>query len=303
MKLAALLSLGVVIGGCALASDLDAVLEPGTELKRLATNFKFTEGPVWNSAGGFWIFSDIPANLLYKCTPAAEVEIFRSPSGESNGNTLDREGRLVTCEHANRRVSRTEKDGTVATLADRWEGKRFNSPNDLAVKSDGSIYFTDPDYGTPKSEARETEFCGVYRLMPDGKVTLLVKDFVKPNGIAFSPDEKRLYINDSDVSQQHMRVFDVQPDGSLANGRIFADMKKPRGGVPDGMKVDSQGNVYSSGSSGVWIFAPDGKQLGIIEMPQMPANLCFGGADGKTLFITAQTSVYTIRVKIAGDKW
>src|SRR5438067_3502506 len=283
MKTLVLLALSLFAGCDLLADDLGAIIEPGTEVKRIATNFKFTEGPVWDRAGGFWIFSDIPANILYKCTTAAEIEIFRSPSGESNGNAIDREGRLVSCEHANRRVSRTEKDGTVVTLAERWEGKRFNSPNDLAIKSDGSIYFTDPDYGTPKDQRRELDFCGVYRIAPDGKLSLLVKDFVKPNGIAFSPDEKRLYINDSDVSQRIMRVFDVQPDGTLANSRVFAEVKSPRGGVPDGMKVDPHGNVYTSGGVGVWVFGPDGHRVGIIEVPQVPANLCFGGADKKTL--------------------
>lgn len=278
------------------AAGLDDLVEPGATPRKLAGNFKFTEGPVWNPSG-FWIFSDIPASLLYRCTPGAEVEIFRAPSGQANGNAFDREGRLITCEHANRRVSRTERDGSVAALAEKFEGRRLNSPNDLAVRrADGGIYFTDPDYGTPEGEPKEIGFNGVYRIAPDGALSLLAKDFPKPNGLAFSPDEKRLYINDS--VQGVIRVFDVRPDGSLANGRQFAELRDPgREGVPDGMKTDARGNVWCTGPGGVWVFSPAGGLLGKIPMPEVPANLAFGGADGRTLFLTARTGVYTLPVK------
>jgi gluconolactonase len=226
-------------------NSLQAILDDNAQVEKIAGDFQFTEGPLWHPKG-FLLFSDIPGNTIYQWTPNKKPEIFRRPSGNANGNTLDREGRLLTAEHSNRRVSRTEKDGSIVTLASQYEGKRLNSPNDLVVKSDGSIYFTDPPYGI-KSEQEELGFYGVYRLAPDGKLTLLVKDFVRPNGIAFSPDEKTLYVNDTEKG--HIRVFDVKPDGTLENGRIFAELKDPsQKGVPDGMKVDEAGNVYSTGS-------------------------------------------------------
>ncbi|MBD0311320.1 MAG: SMP-30/gluconolactonase/LRE family protein, partial [Microcoleus sp. T1-bin1] len=212
--------------------------------------------------------------------------------------TLDKENRLLTAEHENRRVSRTEKDGKVITLADRYEGKRLNSPNDLVVKSDGSIYFTDPSYGVTKDQ-EELGFYGVYRLASDGKLTLLVKDLVLPNGIAFSPDEKKLYVNNSEA--KYIAVFDVKPDGTVTNERLFADLKDAsQGGVPDGLKVDLEGNVYSTGPGGVWIFSPDGKLLGKISVPETATNLAWGESDRKTLYITGSTSLYRIRLKIAG---
>jgi gluconolactonase len=276
---------------------LEAMNEENTQVEKVASSFEFTEGPVWHPQG-FLLFSDIPANTIYQWTPNKKPEIFRRPSGNANGNTLDREGRLLTAEHSNRRVSRTEKDGTVVTLASQYEGKRLNSPNDLAVKSDGSIYFTDPPYGI-KSEQEELGFYGVYRLASDGKLTLLVKDFVRPNGIAFSPDEKKLYVNDSEKG--HIRVFDVKPDGTLENGQLFAELKDPtKKGVPDGMKVDQEGNVYSTGAGGVWVFSPSGNLLGKIEVPEVAANLGWGDGNYKTLYITASNSLYRIRLKIPG---
>jgi gluconolactonase len=186
--------------------------------------------------------------------------VFRQPSGQANGNTRDREGRLITCEHKNRRVSRTEKDGRVVTLAERFEGKRLNSPNDVVVKSDGSIYFTDPPYGIGR-EQEELGFYGVYRLTADGTLTLLVRDFVRPNGLAFSPDESKLYVDDSQEGPHP--VFDVRKDGTLANGRVFAELKAPgKRGVPDGMKVDTRGNVYCTGPEGVWVFDKSGTSRG-----------------------------------------
>ncbi|MEC4819500.1 MAG: SMP-30/gluconolactonase/LRE family protein, partial [Scytonema sp. PMC 1069.18] len=277
--------------------SLQTVLAPNTKLEKVAGGFQFIEGPVWLPQG-FLLFSDIPANSIYKWVPNKKPEVFRRPSGNTNGNTLDREGRLISGEHSNRRVSRTEKDGKIVTLASQYEGKRLNSPNDLVVRSDGSIYFTDPPYGIEKKQ-EELGFYGVYRLTPDGKLTLLVKDFVRPNGIAFSPDEKKLYVNDSEKG--HIRVFGVKPDGTLDNGRLFAEQKDPsQDGVPDGMKVDIQGNVYSTGPGGVWVFSPSGKLLGVIEVPEAPANMGWGDRDYKTLYMTAKTSLYRIRLKIPG---
>ncbi|MEG4072220.1 SMP-30/gluconolactonase/LRE family protein [Microcoleus sp. Pol14C2] len=279
-------------------NTLQNILDDSAKLEKVAGDFQFIEGPIWHP-DGFLLFSDIPANIIYKFTSNQQVEVFRRPSGKANGNTLDKENRLLTAEHENRRVSRTEKDGKVITLADRYEGKRLNSPNDLVVKSDGSIYFTDPSYGVSKDQ-EELGFYGVYRLAPDGQLTLLVKDLVLPNGIAFSPDEQKLYVNNSEAG--YIAIFDVKPDGTVTNQRLFAELKDAatKGGVPDGLKVDLEGNVYSTGPGGVWILSPDGKLLGKISVPETATNLAWGESDRKTLYITASKSLYRIRLKIAG---
>ncbi|MEG4245550.1 SMP-30/gluconolactonase/LRE family protein [Microcoleus sp. MON2_D6] len=278
-------------------NTMQSILDDSAKLEKLAGDFQFIEGPIWHP-DGFLLFSDIPANIIYKFGSNQQVEVFRRPSGKANGNTLDKENRLLTAEHENRRVSRTEKDGKVITLADRYEGKRLNSPNDLVVKSDGSIYFTDPSYGVSKDQ-EELGFYGVYRLAPDGKLTLLVKDLVLPNGIAFSPDEQKLYVNNSEAG--YIAVFDVKPDGTVTNQQLFAELKDAsQRGVPDGLKVDVEGNVYSTGPGGVWIFSPDGKLLGKISVPETATNLAWGESDRKTLYITGSTSLYRIRLKIAG---
>jgi gluconolactonase len=287
--------LAVLISGMADAG-ISALVEP-REPERIATDLRFTEGPVWHP-DGYLLFSDIPANTIYKWVPDGRLEKFRSPSGNSNGLTLDRQGRLVACEHSNRRVSRTELDGAIVCLADKYQGKRLNSPNDVVVRSDGSIYFTDPPYGVEEDQ-RELDFQGVYRIAPEGVLTLLVDDFVKPNGLAFSPDEKVLYVGDTD--RKHVRAFDVQPDGTLANGRIFADLSAERRHGPDGMKVDVKGNLYVT-SGVVWVFDSTGKHLGDIVTPDAPANCAFGGADSKTLFITARPSVYRVQLRVQGIK-
>jgi gluconolactonase len=285
--------------------SLQAILDDNTQVEKVADGFEFTEGPLWHPQG-FLLFSDIPANTIYQWTPKEKSKIFRRPSGNANGNTLDREGRLLSAEHSNRRVSRTLEDGRVVTVASQYKGKRLNSPNDLVVKSDGSIYFTDPPYGI-KSEQEELGFYGVYRIAPDGTLTLLVRDFVRPNGIAFSPDEKKLYVDDSEKG--HIRVFDVKPDGTVENGQIFAELKDPnKSGVPDGMKVDQEGNVYSTGPGGVWVFSPSGNLLGKIAVPEAATNLAWGDSlrdssaspDYKMLYITAGNSLYRIRLKIPG---
>lgn len=278
-------------------NSIEAIKDDNEQVEKIADGFEFIEGPVWHPKG-FLLFSDIAGDTIYQWQENQKAEIFRRPSGKANGNTLDREGRLITAEHNNRRVSRTEIDGKIVTLADQYEGKLLNSPNDLVVKSDGSIYFTDPPYGIKKDQEK-LGFYGVYRLAPDGELTILVKDFVRPNGLTFSPDEKKLYINDSQES--HIRVFDVNSDGTLTNGNIFAELKDAnKKGVPDGMKTDIQGNIYSTGAGGVWVFSATGHLLGIIEVPETTTNLAWGESDGKTLYITAGTSLYRIRLKIAG---
>jgi gluconolactonase len=286
----------VLLAAGAANADLSALVEPG-EPERVASGFQFTEGPVWHP-DGYLLFSDIPADTIYKWSPDGGVEKFRSPGGNSNGLTFDRHGRLVACEHGNRRVSLTELDGTTITLAGEYQGKRLNSPNDLVVKSDGSIYFTDPPYGV-KPDQRELDFQGVYRVAREGIIALLADDFEKPNGLAFSPDEKILYIADTD--RKHVRAFDVQPDGMLANGRVFAENVSEAGHGPDGMKVDVNGNLYVAAGF-VWIFDSTGKHLGNIVVPEAPANLAFGGPDNKTLFLTARTSLYKVQLKVQGVK-
>lgn len=274
---------------------LKSLVESG-EPERLATGFQFTEGPVW-MADGYLLFSDIPASRIYEWTPHGKVEVWREPSGQSNGLTTDRQGRLVACEHGNRRVSRTELDGTVVSLAGRYQGGRLNSPNDVVVKSDGSIYFTDPPYAI-KPEEREQPWNGVYRILPDGTLELLADDFDRPNGLAFSPDESTLYVDDS--PRRHLRAFDVRSDGTLTNSRVIADMDHPQPGSPDGMKIDVEGHLYVTGAIGVWVFEPDGTPLGMVVPPEKPSNCAWGDADRKTLYITARTSIYRVRVKVPG---
>lgn len=279
--------------------SLDDVLAPGATVEKVVGGLQFTEGPLW--VDGALLFSDIPANVIYRWAPgAAGVEVWRKPSGNSNGLTLDTEGHLLACEHGNRRVSRTETDGTITTLAERYEGKRLNSPNDIVVRSDGSVYFTDPPYGLPNMrEGKELAFSGVYLLRPDGTLVLLDDSLPLPNGLAFSPDEKVLYVDDSGLGI--IRAYDVQPDGTLSNARVFAELKQPgKDGVPDGLKVDRQGNVFCTGPGGVWVFNPDGQKLGVIETPEVPSNLAWGGDDFKTLYITAQKGVYRVQVKTGG---
>ena len=278
------------------------LIDANAQLEQLGTGCEFTEGPVWHAEGEFLLFSDIPANQMKKWTAEEGITNFRVPSGKSNGLTYDKQGRLVTCEHANRRVSRTEADGTVVTIASHYEDKRLNSPNDVVVKSDGSIYFSDPPYGLTADYGVEGEqdldFQGVYRLSPDGQtLTLLIDDFDRPNGLCFSPDESILYIDDTE--RMHVRAFDVQSDGTIANGRIFAE-EEGEGAAPDGMKIDVHGNVYLTGPDGIWVFDTSGQHLGIIQTPERSANLAWGGDDWSTLFITASTSLYSIQCKVSG---
>lgn len=268
----------------------------------VATGFTFTEGPVWR--GDDLLFSDIPNNRTIRYRPlpeGPEITTFRTPSGNANGLTLDRQGRLLACEHSGRRVSRVDESGRAETVVDSYKGKRLNSPNDVVVRSDGSIFFTDPPYGLRNgTEGKELDFNGVYRIDPRGELHLLVDDFDRPNGLAFTPDERRLLIDDT--VRGHIRVFDVAGDGSLSNGRVFAELKGAPGerGAPDGMKVDSEGNVYCTGPAGVWVFDPNGRFLGRIVTPEVPANLAWGDPDWRTLYITARTSLYRIRLAVPG---
>ncbi len=282
-------------------NGLTSILAPGAKVEKLAGGFKFIEGPIWFKEG-YLLFSDIPANSIMKYTPDGKVSVFRTPCGSTNGHTLDLEGRLISCEHTGRRVSRTEKDGSVTLVADKIDGKRFSSPNDVVVKSDGSIWFTDPPYGLPnQTDGRETDCNGVYRLSKDGKLTLVARDFTRPNGLAFSPDESKLYIANSDTAENVLRVFDVKPDGTLTNGKLFADLQSPgKDGVADGLKVDTKGNLFTTGPEGEWVFNSSGKLLGKIIGPEVPANVAFGDADAKTLYITARTGLYSIRLQAPG---
>jgi gluconolactonase len=279
-------------------SSSDASIE-GAEVERLATGFEFTEGPVWNASKGHLLFSDIPANKIMRWTPGKGVETFRSQSGNSNGLTYDREGRLIACEHGNRRVSLTEKNDAITLLASHYKGKRLNSPNDVVVKSDGTIYFTDPPYGIePKDQ--ELSYQGVYRISPDTEeLTLLSKDFDKPNGLAFSPDEKLLYIGDSS-ERKHIRVFSVEDDGSLTGGRVFAEIRSVEPGAPDGMKVDTNGRLYVAAAGGIWVFSPSASLQSIIRVPETPSNCAWGDNDYRSLYITARTSLYRVMLHAQG---
>jgi sugar lactone lactonase YvrE len=264
--------------------------------EELATGLQFTEGPVWYPHG-YLLFSDIPAAIIYKLEPGGAPEPWRRNSGHSNGLTLDRQGRLVACEHGNRRVSRTEADGTVQPLVTAYRGQRLNSPNDVVVRSDGTVYFTDPPYGI-RPEEQELPWNGVFRIAPDGDLQVLLTDFERCNGLAFSPDEQVLYI--ADTWRQHIRAFDVAPDGNLYGARLFAEMHSDMEGGPDGMKVDEQGRLYVAGAGGIWVYTAAGELLGVLITPQRPANLAFGGADRQTLYVTARTSIYALRTTVPG---
>jgi gluconolactonase len=279
-------------------SGLDAVLE-STTAERLATGFKFTEGPVWHP-DGFYYFVDIRSNNLHRITPGKPAELVRANTGEGNGTTFDLQGRLVICEGGNRRVTRWSADGKSEVLMDRWEGKRLNRPNDVVCKSDGSLYFTDPGYRVP-FEQREMQHSAIYRVAPDGTKSM-VADFEYPNGLAFSPDERLLYVANTRWAQ-YIHALELDSKGNMVRRRIFAEMPSDsdKNGVPDGMKVDVEGRVYCTGPGGTWVFAPDGTKLGVIVTPEYPANIAFGGPDLKTLFLTANTSVYTLRMKVPGQ--
>ena len=281
-------------------AEFKKIFPADAKVEKLADGFGFTEGPVWfSAAGGYLVFSDIPKNQLKKWTAKEGVTTFREPSQNANGNTLDRRGRLVTAEHSGRRISLAEKDGTVTTVVDRFDGRKFNSPNDVVVKSDGTFWFTDPPYGLPSGEKKEQEGNYVYRFDPAAKsVSAVVRDFDMPNGLCFSRDEKRLYVADSG-KPHHIRVFDVEKNGTVSNGRVFAVIEK---GGPDGIRCDAKGRIWSSSGNGADIFAPDGTLIAKINTPKGGANLCFGGSSGKTLFITAREGLYAVQTKVKGAR-
>jgi gluconolactonase len=304
---------------------LDNLISPAAKIEKVAGSFGFTEGPLWVRRDGSLLFSDLPNNAIMQWTQDGKVTVFRKPvfAGPypegvqigSNGLTLDPEGFLISAEHGNRRIARTEVvrnrepvyNGAITVLADRYEGKRLNSPNDVISKRNGDIYFTDPpglyrNYpeGAAGAPKQELDFNGLYRITASGKLELLARDIPFPNGLAFSPDEKKLYVANTRPEKKWM-VYDVKPDGGIANGKVFLDMTRDPGeGVPDGMKVDEEGNLYATGPGGVLVISPKGKHLGTIQLPEIPSNCAFGDADGQTLFITARTSVYRLRSKVPG---
>jgi gluconolactonase len=278
-------------------AGLDAILETVTA-ERPATGFVFTEGPLWHP-DDYYYFADVRASVFYRLKLGQAAETVRTGTGEGNGTTFDLQGRLVICEGGNRRLSRWTDDRHSEVLIDRFEGKRLHRPNDLVCKSDGSIWFTNPGLRIPLAE-RELDTSSVIRVKPDGTADV-VAEFEYPNGLAFSPDERVLYVANTRFAQ-YIHAIDLDSAGNMTGRRIFADMSSSEtDGVPDGMKVDQQGNVYCTGPGGTWVFAPDGTKLGIIQTPEVPANLAFGGPDLKTLFFTARTSVYTLRGKIPGQ--
>jgi gluconolactonase len=277
------------------------VVGDGVAIEKIATGFLFTEGPLWHAKESYLLFSDMPGDHLRKWT-AQGVTTFRKPCAQSNGLTWDRQGRLIACEHATSQVTRTEADGRSTVIAAHHDGKELNSPNDVVVKSDGGVYFTDPTYGrneyfgNPRPLPRE--FRGVYRAAPDGTLTLLADDFGQPNGLCFARDERQLFVNDTE--RKHIRVFDVRADGTLANNRVWAETTGEGPGAPDGMKIDSAGNIYCCGPGGIHVFDPEGVCLGVIRMPEYTANFCFGDDDLRSLYVTASTSVYRLRIATPG---
>jgi gluconolactonase len=281
-----------------------SVLATAEGVRSVASGFVFTEGPLWDAEGEALLFSDIPANRIYRWREGKAAEVFREPSGKSNGLTWSVDGALIACEHLNRRVSRTRADGTVVALADSYQGRRLNSPNDVVAHSSGHIYFSDPPYGIQSESMgalaeQEQPVNGLYLVAEEGaEPTLVVEGFERPNGLAFSPDESLLYLNDTPRYQVH--AFHVESDGALTGGRVFAQFSADQGeGRPDGMKIDVEGNVYTTGPGGLWILNPAGEVLARVRLPEKSAN-CAWAEDGHTLYITASTSIYRIRTEIPG---
>jgi gluconolactonase len=284
------------------APELDRIVATDQAVEKLAEGYLDSEGPLWWKEEGYLLFSDIPNNRRMKWSPSERVSVFREPTNNANGLTRDLQGRLVACESGARRVTRLEHDGSITVIANGFKGHQLNSPNDVVVKSDGSIYFTDPWFGRRPREQWDLDFSGVYRVSPDlGTLTLLVQDFNLPNGLAFSVDESLLYVDDS--STGCIRALDVMPSGALdlASDRIFCDMRGERPGNPDGMKLDVEGNVYCTGSGGVWIIDSSGKHLGTIVHGQRDnTNVGWGDDDWKTLFITTGNALFRVRMNIPG---
>ena len=290
----------------------DSLVPAGAQIEKLAAGFTFTEGPLWRPQGVLW-FSDVIGNVVRQWSPDGTVIEILRPGGYDgnslpaggfngpNGMTADRDGAVVLCQHGNRRIVRITRDGKVSTVVDRYQGKRLNSPNDLVFHADGSLFFTDPPYGLPRQDedpTKELPFNGVYRFA-DGKPQLIIEDLHRPNGLAFSPDYKILYVANSERPKMWMR-YDVAADGTVRNGRVFADVDRSQeAGVPDGMKIDALGNMYAAGPGGVWIYSPAGTHLGTIKTPETPAN-CAWGDDRKSLYITAVTGLYRVKLAVPG---
>ena len=289
-----------------LAPELERIISPSEPIQHLADGFGGAlgpaEGPLWWKEGRYLLFSDIHNDKRMKYEPGKGVSVVREPTNRANGLTRDLQGRLVACEHDSRRVTRQELDGSTTVIANSFQGRRLNRPNDVVVKSDGCIYFTDPWTSPAAPEQWDLTFSGVYRVTPDlGSMSLLIGDFVLPNGLAFSPAETVLYINDT--RRGHIRAFDVMPNGAIsrASDRVFADLRGPEPGVPDGMKVDVEGNVYCGGAGGIWIMDQTGKKLGrIVHGAPATTNIGFGGDDWKTLYVTSRNHLGSVKVKIAG---
>ncbi|TGQ50231.1 SMP-30/gluconolactonase/LRE family protein [Mesorhizobium sp. M1C.F.Ca.ET.193.01.1.1] len=272
-------------------------------MERLASGYGFIEGPVWHPYEKWLVFSDIPQSRIYRRSASGEIELLRNPSQMANGNTLDRQGRLVTCEHATSRVTRAEPNGATTVLATHYQGAQLNSPNDIVVATGGSIYFTDPTYGRAEfygvPRPQELSFQGVYRIDGDGaRLTLVADDFTQPNGLCFSLDESRLFVNDT--VRGHIRVFGVESNGDLNGGAVWAVTEGDGPGAPDGMKIDSRGNLYCTGPGGIHVFDASGDLLGVIATPEDCANFTFGDDDLRSLYIAASTSLYRLRVRVPG---
>ena len=301
-------------------AKLDSLLPANAKIEVLASGLDWTEGPVWMKDGGHLLFSVIPQNAIMKFKAGEKLGMFMQPAGYTgvvpygaepgtNGLAVDAKGRLICCEHGDRRISRLETDGGKRTLVDNYEGKRFNSPNDLVIKSNGDIYFTDSPYGLPKGwddPRRELDFCGVYRYSGDGKLTLLTKELTRPNGIAFSPDEKILYVAQSEPNKATWTAYQVKNDGTLGAGKVLFDstdwVKQGKPGLPDGLKLDKQGNLWATGPGGVHIFDPKGKLLGSLETGEACGN-CAWGDDGSTLYIVADMYLCRVKTTTKGAGW
>jgi gluconolactonase len=281
-----------------IAPEFKQLVDPAAPIEKVAEGFQFTEGPVWNPRQ-FLLFSDIYGDRIYKWTPgAAKAEVFRDAAGNPNGLTFDRKGRLLICEQKKRRLIRLRPDNSPDVIADRWDGKSLNCPNDVVVRRDGTIYFTDPYWKFPPGSVQELDFQGVFRVTPKGKLSLEAKDFGLPNGIGLSPDEKTLYIGDS--RRRKIYAFAVAADGSLSGQQQLADLQSTEKGAVDGMKLDDQGNIYTTGPGGIWVISPAGQHLGTIEAPEIPANCAWGDADYRTLYLTAPKSVYRVHTLVRG---
>ena len=299
--------------------SLVKLIDPEAKIEALDSGHQWIEGPVWITAGNHLLFSDVPRNVIHKFDPAkGQVSVFMNPSGYdgpqkgnteaepgSNGLSLDQEGRLLVCDHGNRRVYRVETNGAKTTLADRFEGHRFNSPNDLVLDSRGNIYFTDPPYGIGDETKRELDYCGVFRIDAEDKVTLLTKELKRPNGIALSPNEDTIYVAQSLKAEPVYMAWPLSADGKLGEGRVLFDAtdllaSEHNAGLPDGMAVDVHGNLWATGPGGVLIISPDGKLLGRIITDQMTANCTFGGDDGSTLYMTSTDTLYRVPTRSKG---